>query len=92
MKKTIEGIGKRSVRKQVSITPQLETILTELSLATNGKYTQAEVMSIILDLALNKSDSFINFFEKKYVDNEEYRIRIMYNQDKERKVRTERMN
>jgi hypothetical protein len=51
-------------------------ILNELSNATGGKYTSAEIMSIILHESF-KTDGAIRWFEQKYVNSEEYRIRIL---------------
>jgi hypothetical protein len=93
MRRTLEGIGKRNVRKALSITPEMEMIFKELSKATDGKYSSAEIMSIILHESF-KTDGAIRWFEQKYVNAEEYRIRILYRHEagiKSRVIRSERM-
>ncbi len=77
MKQYLKGIGRRNVRKAISITPDMEKVLGEMSIATGGKLSPGEIISILLDAALMKSNQTFAWFEYHYVNRDKYCFRIV---------------
>jgi hypothetical protein len=86
MRRTLGDIGKRSVRKYVSITSEMDNLLNQISIATEHKLSPAELLSLVLDMALMKNDKFVEWLRVKYVDADRFDLCIIHDAMSKKRV------